>query len=75
MTYSLKSVKLNCKLAVLGIAAVLALCTGCGGIQASHSVSPATFLLPGFGQVTPESGVTPCETNQVFNAPQLATLH
>ncbi len=29
-------------LAVVGMA-----CTGCGGVQGSHSVSPASFFLPG----------------------------
>jgi len=38
---------------VLG-ALLLAVCAGCSGINASHSVSPATFFLPGFfGQSTP----------------------
>ena len=32
--------------------ALLALAgTGCGGLGASGSVSPASFLLPGFGQI------------------------
>ena len=26
---------------------------GCGGLSASQSISPATFLLPGLGQTTP----------------------
>jgi hypothetical protein len=30
------------------------LATGCSGINASGSVSPATFLLPGLGQNRPE---------------------
>ncbi len=29
------------------------LVTGCGGFQASHSVSPATFLLPGVQNTPP----------------------
>jgi hypothetical protein len=33
------------------LAAVLG--SGCSGINASHSVSPATFLLPGLIQVAP----------------------
>ena len=33
---------------------VLGLLTaGCGGFSGSHTVSPATFLLPGFMQTTP----------------------
>lgn len=38
-------------LSVLGLTALLV--TGCGGIQASKSVSPASFFLPGIMQVTP----------------------
>jgi hypothetical protein len=30
------------------------LLTGCGGVQGSHSVSPATFLLPGLMKVEPK---------------------
>jgi hypothetical protein len=32
-----------------------ALFTGCGGINASHSISPASFFLPGLGQTQPEA--------------------
>jgi hypothetical protein len=38
--------------AILGVAA---LGTGCGGIGASGSVSPASFFLPGIGQNTPKA--------------------
>jgi hypothetical protein len=32
--------------------------SGCGGLQGSHSVSPATFFMPGLsGQVAPASPV------------------
>jgi hypothetical protein len=31
---------------------------GCGGLNASHTVTPASFFLPGLGQVTPPSGET-----------------
>lgn len=41
---------MRCLLAVM----VLLLVSGCGGVSGSHSVSPSTFLLPGFGQVDPE---------------------
>ena len=38
----------------MAIPAVLALVgAGCGGINASQSVSPASFFLPGLLQVTP----------------------
>ncbi len=33
------------------IPALALLATGCSGINATGSVSPATFLLPGFGKV------------------------
>jgi hypothetical protein len=33
---------------VAGLLAVVALGAGCSGIHASKSISPATFLLPGF---------------------------
>ena len=34
---------------------LLLLVSGCGGISGSHSVSPATFFLPGLGQVGSDS--------------------
>ncbi len=37
----------------LALAALLALGAGCSGIHASKSVSPATFLLPGFMKYVP----------------------
>ena len=40
--------------ALLILAVFAGLGTGCGGIGASGSVSPATFLLPGLGQVQPQ---------------------
>ncbi|HMO66065.1 MAG TPA: hypothetical protein PKE47_12725 [Verrucomicrobiota bacterium] len=35
------------------LAGLLLLATGCGGVSASRSVSPATFLLPGIMQYDP----------------------
>jgi len=35
----------------LGIAALLPLLTGCGGLHATGSVSPIDFLLPGAGRL------------------------
>jgi hypothetical protein len=35
------------------IAASLALGGGCGGIRASHSISPASFFLPGLLKADP----------------------
>jgi len=31
---------------------------GCGGLNASHTITPASFFLPGLGQVSPPSGGT-----------------
>jgi hypothetical protein len=41
----------------LGLLAVIALASGCSGINASGSVSPATFLLPGLSETTPNATV------------------
>lgn len=38
---------------------LLLLVSGCGGISGSHSVSPATFFLPGLGQVGSDSDLEP----------------
>jgi len=49
-------VQLNRKTTLLAalLPAVALLGAGCSGINTSHSVSPATFLLPGFfGQAQP----------------------
>jgi hypothetical protein len=43
------------------VLAVMGLLTGCSGINTTHSVSPATFLLPGLGQVGEPSIDTPSE--------------
>lgn len=41
--------------------------SGCGGINASHSVSPLDFLLPGLHlQNRPEAPLIPAETNSVL---------
>ena len=46
--------KLNWKILRLAIGvAILSLGAGCSGINASKSISPATFLLPGFMQADP----------------------
>jgi len=48
------SVKLNWKVAIGAFSCALTLfMTGCSGINASQSVSPATFLLPGIMRVEP----------------------
>jgi hypothetical protein len=49
-----EQVRLNCHLLSLAMAAALMLaCTGCGGVNASQTVSPASFLLPGLLKVDP----------------------
>ena len=47
-------------LAILAVGAVL--CTGCGGINASPSVSPASFFLPGLMQADPAPVIPPAAT-------------
>lgn len=47
--------RLNWKFLWLCVALALVLVgIGCGGINASQSVSPATFFLPGLGQTSPD---------------------
>jgi hypothetical protein len=46
-------VKLNWKVAVILLPSVALLGTGCSGINTSHSVSPATFLIPGLLKAEP----------------------
>jgi hypothetical protein len=47
----------------LAFALVAAGATGCSGINASKSVSPIDFLLPGLMQNSPPSPVSPIKTN------------
>ena len=49
----------------LAFALIAALVTGCSGINASKSVSPIDFLLPGLMQNCPPSPVIPIQTNTV----------
>jgi hypothetical protein len=56
-------VKLKWQSFRLALAALLvALGAGCSGINASHSISPATFLLPGLGKAETEPSQTPQNT-------------
>jgi hypothetical protein len=52
-------VKMNWKTVRLAVTA-LALCAGvgCGGFNGSYNVSPASFLLPGFGHVPASTNST-----------------
>jgi hypothetical protein len=53
------SVKLNWKMFRLTLAALAVIASvGCGGLNGSYNVSPASFLIPGLGQVTPAAGST-----------------
>ena len=40
-------------LVIIAASFLVALSAGCGGVNTTHSVSPATFFLPGLMQVTP----------------------
>jgi len=58
---------------LLALAAATGLGAGCGGIGASGSVSPATFLLPGLGHVPPPSPA-PAEDGLTGDSPAAAVL-
>jgi hypothetical protein len=56
-------VKLNCILRRLAIIpAILLLGAGCGGINASRSVSPLSFFLPGLVQSEPKAQSNPLDS-------------
>lgn len=44
------------------LAAGACLCTGCGGISATKSISPASFFLPGLMQADPATVIPPAAT-------------
>lgn len=53
----------------MALAALVLLNTGCSGINASKSVSPASFFLPGLMQVSPPAGpVVPAGTAPIPGA-------
>ena len=57
---------------LLSLAAIVLIGTGCSGINATHGVSPATFLLPGFfGQTPPVPEALPAP---VLTAESIQTL-
>src|SRR5256885_1644026 len=72
-----RQVRLNWKLLRLAIIPVFALllCTGCSGINASGSVSPATFFLPGLGQVRPDAHRPETPPSALETNPLLARSH
>lgn len=49
----------------LAFALLVMVATGCSGINASKSISPLDFLLPGLIQNSPPPPVIPNETNPV----------
>jgi hypothetical protein len=51
--YTRDLVKLNWKVTFALLPLIALLSGGCGGINASQSVSPATFLIPGLLKATP----------------------
>lgn len=58
MSFILTNVRLNGKILIHAILpiALLLLASGCGGINASRSVSPASFFLPGLIKAEPQPG-------------------
>jgi hypothetical protein len=48
------------RVAVTGL--VLATGVGCGGINGSHTITPASFFLPGLGHVAPVSTNGPSQS-------------
>jgi hypothetical protein len=46
--------------------------TGCGGVAANGSVSPATFLLPGIGQTDPQPSPAAADGFQTGKSPEIA---
>jgi hypothetical protein len=62
-------------LSALSLALLSAVATGCSGINASKSVSPIDFLLPGLMQNSPPPLVIPTSTNSVpFRAQAVKAL-
>lgn len=49
----------------LALALIAALATGCSGINASKSISPLDFILPGLMQNCPPPPLIPIQTNTV----------
>jgi hypothetical protein len=54
------------------IAAVAFIGAGCGGLGASGSVSPATFLLPGIGHQSPAPAPEEPKREMVENSPTVS---
>jgi hypothetical protein len=70
LTYN-GQVRLNCNLLPLAmLAAFMLACAGCAGINASQSVSPLDFLLPGAGHFLKAD---PSPTNAPGSFPEIPT--
>ena len=71
------SVKLNLKSArmILAPVAVLLLCAGCGGVNASRSVSPASFFIPGLLKAEPKPPTPDDSVPPPAPVKQLASLN
>lgn len=70
------SLHVNSKVNVVRVAflvGVTSLAAGCGGIAATHSVSPATFFLPGLGQVEPPKS-SPAAVESLPVSPEVAAF-
>jgi len=50
----------------LGLLALVGLGSGCSGINASGSVSPASFILPGLGEMHPNPPAEPGEAREAL---------
>lgn len=50
----------------LGLLAMIGLGSGCSGINASGSVSPASFILPGLGEAHPNPPSEPGEAQETL---------
>ncbi|NJN05419.1 MAG: hypothetical protein HC814_02080 [Rhodobacteraceae bacterium] len=61
-------------LAVTALSLAAGLGSGCSGINASHSVSPATFLLPGLLQVPGPASSVDDTVSVPAPMPQIARL-
>lgn len=57
---------------IAGMALLTLVLTGCGGVQASRSVSPASILLPGLLQVDPPKSAPAHTPPALVNSPEFS---
>lgn len=55
IVYQLVKLNWKCKRFAAVSPLLLVLCAGCGGFSGSHSVSPASFFLPGLMKAEPKA--------------------